>query len=628
MRTLELWHTDPIESIQSNSLMYFWGRIPEPFQGQSVLDYVEDHSDRLRSKYLAWLYDLSNFQLHGRPIAQHLQTQKDYNLWWMSSLAEKSYLNSPRIHDCIKLLALEEILKAEKPDQVIVYADDKELSFSVQQICSRLGICFLGKQIGAKKNKQRGWRRFIPFRPKFFSAVLWLLQYVKKHWQLRHIEKPDYFSGENGVSFFSYFVHLDQEKCSKGKFYSRLWEMLPETLYQHGLKMNWVHHFMLSPVVQNCRTALNWIDSFNKDHHRQGQHSFFDSYLNFQIIIHVCLNYFRLILKSFYFSKVSQAFQPKESVVSFWPLLKDEWLASTRGSVAMRNLMFIELVDAVCRNLPKQKLGLYLQENQYWERALICAWKRYNHGQLIGVAHSTIRYWDLRYFEDPRLFHDRKGYSQPQPDLVAVNGPVAKDLLKASGYLVDNIVEVEALRYLDVVIPNGKISETERKRNSQDKLKILILGDYQPDVTDSMLHAIEKFALNHPHVHFTLKAHPACFVNLNNYSIQNFSRTSSSLAEILSNFDIAIVAGASSAAIDVYLAGKQVVVYLLGSELNLSPLRGIPDVTFVMASDEIAGALKNQKKLKLKNQRQQFFWLENHLPRWKKLLTNCSYSQF
>ena len=50
-------------------------------------------------------------------------------------------------------------------------------------------------------------------------------------------------------------------------------------------------------------------------------------------------------------------------------------------------------------SLPRQRLGLYLCENQGWERIFIRAWRKHGHGKLIGVAHSTIGYWDMRYFD-------------------------------------------------------------------------------------------------------------------------------------------------------------------------------------------------------------------------------------
>ena len=39
---------------------------------------------------------------------------------------------------------------------------------------------------------------------------------------------------------------------------------------------------------------------------------------------------------------------------------------------------------------------------QVARRACLCPTKHMEHGQTVGCAHSTVRYWDLRYFFDPR----------------------------------------------------------------------------------------------------------------------------------------------------------------------------------------------------------------------------------
>ena len=73
-----------------------------------------------------------------------------------------------------------------------------------------------------------------------------------------------------------------------------------------------------------------------------------------------------------------------------------------RGSAAVINLLWIELFDQALRDAPRQDKGFYLCENQGWERAFIHAWRKHGHGELIAVPHATVRFWDLRYFADPR----------------------------------------------------------------------------------------------------------------------------------------------------------------------------------------------------------------------------------
>ena len=106
------------------------------------------------------------------------------------------------------------------------------------------------------------------------------------------------------------------------------------------------------------------------------------------------------------FTNIRDAFKPKNSAIDFWPLLKKEWIVSVRGSTAIRNCMFIELIDKALKATTQQKLGLYLQENQFWEKALLHAWRIHGHGFIIGVPHASVNFWDLRYCDDVRSVFD------------------------------------------------------------------------------------------------------------------------------------------------------------------------------------------------------------------------------
>jgi surface carbohydrate biosynthesis protein (TIGR04326 family) len=110
--------------------------------------------------------------------------------------------------------------------------------------------------------------------------------------------------------------------------------------------------------------------------------------------------------------------------MSLWPLLQTDWETSMRGAAALINLLWIELFDRALCDAPRQDKGFYLCENQGWERAFIHAWRKHGHGELIAVPHATVRFWDLRYFTDPRTFGTLGAGELPQPDYVALNGPL------------------------------------------------------------------------------------------------------------------------------------------------------------------------------------------------------------
>ena len=52
------------------------------------------------------------------------------------------------------------------------------------------------------------------------------------------------------------------------------------------------------------------------------------------------------------------------AVANLHERLEDSWM----GPVAMQNILWLHLFDKMLRSLPQQQVGLYLMENQGWER--------------------------------------------------------------------------------------------------------------------------------------------------------------------------------------------------------------------------------------------------------------------
>ena len=86
----------------------------------SLLGYLELNSVSIRNKYLKFIYGLGEIEFKGKKIFEHFEISKGYNLWWMSLIVEKSLYKSPYITDCLKIIAIEEIIKSDKPGKIIL----------------------------------------------------------------------------------------------------------------------------------------------------------------------------------------------------------------------------------------------------------------------------------------------------------------------------------------------------------------------------------------------------------------------------------------------------------------------------------------------------------------------------
>jgi len=595
----------------------------------SIPRYVENHAERIKQKYLAFIHDLGERQIAGKRVVDHMDLGDGFSLWWMTLLAEKSPLKSPRIYDCLRLIALEEMLTEDLPSDLTLITANKPLAQAMGRLCRGLGISFRCRFM---RESNAGWslRRFYDKLPYSVRGLL-SFRHVVARWPLRKLRRPEWFSGDNAVFFCSYFIHLDRAQCAQGRFHSRQWEGLPKSLQESGKSLNWIQLFLFSAMVPNLATGLRWLRQFNQDASNQGWHAFLDTYITFGRLLGVVKTWLWLHFISWRLRTIYSAFYPNGSAVWLWPILRGDWQSSLNGPAAVSSCLWISLFDAALAEMPRQAMGLYLCENQGWEKALLRAWRRHGHGELLGVQHATVPFWHLYYFDDPRTLNSKLGCALPLPDRLAVNGAAARQAFVAGSYPAERLVEVEALRYLnlsDIVARVGRDGVTAHRlvpscTGAAKGVNVLVLGDMIPNSMHHLLAILAEACKRLPEVYrFTFKAHPGYSVKLADYPGLQAEETMEPLGQILSAYDVAVAANSTSASVDAYLAGLPVIIGLDGDELNLSPLRGCVGVRFVSTCDELLDALKTAGygAEVADSNREQFFFLDPALPRWKRLL--------
>jgi surface carbohydrate biosynthesis protein (TIGR04326 family) len=224
----------------------------------------------------------------------------------------------------------------------------------------------------------------------------------------------------------------------------------------------------------------------------------------------------------------------------------------------------------------------------------------------------------LRYFFDPRNYQRTGKNDVPLPDKVALNGPAAKAAYRKGGYPSDQMVEVEALRYLYLAdlppiqsVANAPLSSA---------LLVLVLVDYLPTVTHRQMQwLVEAAALLPPDTRYIVKAHPSCPVKASDYPSLHLQITALPLAKLLSECDVVYSSNITSAAVDAYCAGLPVVSVLDSNSSNMSPLRGMEGVMYVTNPTELAAALRTARDCAFVVA-ESYFCLDKGLPRWRKLL--------
>ena len=608
-----LW--DSTDAPGNDAAVYTWNGYAQHGRVRSVLGYVEQHAERLRATYAAWGHDLGEHRVNGTRLIDRFALRDGLSYWWMSPLVEQSPWKTPAIVDAIRLLAFDEILAAERPSAVRLVSANADLHESIRELCRRAEVSYTWDQRPA--STRFGLRAVFRALPWSVQAVASLLRHAISRWPLRK-SRPVWADGEQAVMLASYFIHLDQVSCERGHFHSRHWEDLPALLHANGRRTNWIQHYLVSAVVPDTGTANRWVAQFNARCGAEGAHAFLDSYLSLGVLLSVMGRLAQLTVRSWRLRGIAKVFDPAGSRCSFWPLFRRDWRSSVCGPAAVENLLWIALLDRALKDMPHQPLGLFLYENQSWERAFIHAWRKHGHGTLIGVPHSTWRFWDLRFITDPRTLSRAGNHPIPLADRIALNGPAAVKACRETGFPMETTAECEALRY-------GYLRRlpirARRDTAGAGPVRVLVLTDFSAHVTEEMLRRLGAAAATlEGRACITVKPHPNHAVRVADYPAIDLAITNDPLEKILGDFDVAYTSDGTSAAADAFLAGLPVVVALPDSSLNFSPLRGYDGVSFVGSASELAAALLQAPTAESRETPETFFFLDPAFPRWRRLL--------
>ena len=585
----------------------------------SMMELVESNSDKLRLQYLNFIYELGETEINEKRVVNHLNLRPRFSYWWMTLLVEKcNYSKSPQIDNVIKSMALKDWLIKKNYTKISLFTSNIILAESLQLLSFELeldiDISIWKEQ--KEPNINKILKRIYKKLPYIVQSPLWLIKYLISRWPLKGVGVKQWRESKGKITFVSYLFNLSSDLSNKGSFSSNYWGCLPSLLEQQAIKSNCLHNYLESDSLPNATAAKNQINLFNNLRDSNQVHVTLDSFLSIRLVSSVIIDWYKLI-KSSKLLEISL----KKKAGAFWPFLKKDYVISMKGPAAISNLLFLNLFEEAMDLVKKQEKGFYLQENQAWEMGFIHAWKSAGHDSyLVGCPHATVRYWDLRYFFSHKSYERRDDYDLPLPSYIGVNGIVAKKMYIKGGYPEVCLVEVEALRYLYLLDRSNKPNETDQYK--ERSFKILVLADYSKKFTNEQMDLISQaLPFINGKIQLIVKPHPGFSILKENYPHLDIVITNEGVSSLVENYSLAYTSNTTSAALDAYCAGKIVITAMSQQGLNLSPLRGNKDVYFVSNPKELAILINDFNQIQeVAIQRQDYFYLDFGLPKWKKLL--------
>ncbi len=582
----------------------------------SIPKLVEDDAEFLRSKYLALIYELGELQIGKRKVTDQLKINHDFSYWWMTLLVEKcNYSKSPQIDNIIKLMAFKKWFEMQNFSTVYLVTSNSKLIDALILLTNKGNISFKYKKHKSTKEKKGLLRRVYLCLPNIAKSLVWLTNYLIVRWPLKGVGIKGWRSSYGFIAFVSYFINFDKYSLKEGYFKSAYWPELPKLLEKNELQTNWLHIYIKSDLIPSARKAQQALKKLNESSNGLQNHVVMETFLSLKVVIRALKNYYKLILLKETFENCF-----KEYCDYLWPLMKVDLKESLTGVVALSNLLNYELLNRAFSILPTQNKGFYLQENQGWEFGLINVWRNNGHkDELVGVPHSTVCFWDLRYFFDPRSYTN--DCNLPLPDYIGVNGLAARNSYVKGKYPEKYLVDLEALRYL--YLEKSKELNPRLRSSEKDRL-LLVLGDSLPENTKIQMNLLKNAVKNVKiRLNYLVKPHPACPIISDDYPDFKFEVSNEPLSSLIDNCALVYTSNRTSAAVDAYYLGKVVITSVDTSKLNFSPLRESKNILFVSKSNELTDILNNFDNLKVGfgSQGEDYFYLDSKLPRWELLLT-------
>ena len=605
---LNIWDSEQPCFI-NNGQVLLWRQFVTPNSlpnAVSICEIVEERAIEIRSQLLKYIYDV------GESINNNSKTQlrlkQDFNYFWMTQFHSRTYTESGQLNNLAKVFALIQIINENKFEQITFHSSNQQLTKVIRNLSTNLNLEFKSNLILQSKSQVTTKSQIKLRTPKPLLALFALVAQLKVSINLQ--ANKSNVKSDASISFFDYWYRFGSSVQENRKFESQYWTNLVGDL--EITQVNWLHNL----VDQRGKTALSEANSLLKDFNQNStkhHHSIADSQMNFKIFWSSLKDYGRLFTRTMPLSKYKSAFSIEGTDINLWPIFKNEWLNSLRGYEAMINCLRFNRLESNIKQLPQQRVGVYLIENQPWEMALIHHWRNFGHGKLVGVAHSTVRFWDLRQMSDPRRFLQVQKNLMPRPNVVAVNGPLARNSLVEANYPESEIFEVEALMYLH-------LAKSKINKELAEPMTILVATDFLESATNTQMELLNELLIKSPKKYkVILKPHwSQSFKNLHpDIEIVSGKLDLSTYFELC---DVLYCSAITSAVIDGVCAGMPVIQCLDPESFNLSPLRGNSEVKFVRTTQELNDALDDVGTSARHISPSVLFNLDLNLSRWHHLL--------
>lgn len=572
---------------------------------------LEQNADIIRSQILSFIYKTGNKKISGKTIIESLVIRESFSWWWMTLFSLRRWHENSNLYNLARIYALRISLIEFSIEELEIVDFPRELKEPICSLCEFLSIKVVSKSSNTHPAHKYSATQIKNQLPTVVRAAATLFKDIYSGVTFR---KQRQFSESDGFCFFDYFVGLSESSATNGPHNSRYWGPLASLPQFHESPTGWFH--IVSPdsgglTFREAESAINENYGSPRSNH---------FILASKITIRIVGKSLRIYAKGMWFSlkqrRILSIFLDSDTGIDSRALFNREWLDSLRGGSAMHHAILFCSIEDQMRKLPPQKAAFFVMENQPWEMALICAWKRFQTNPIIGIPHAAAKFWELRHFVDPRSRSAHAIHKFPEPDVIGVNSPFMRKLLENNSFPPERIIDLEAAGFTHLYkSPSIRISS----HNSLPK-STLIFGDYDRDLTMRLLETTAR-SLGELDSQTTniFRPHPMCVVIPEILSKHGFLTNEGSISDQLEVADLVIAPSSTSAAVEAFCLGIPVVILLGAATFNFSPLRNMDGAFFASDEKGLGLAIASAASVGRTNPRP-YFYIDPVFTRWRSLL--------
>jgi surface carbohydrate biosynthesis protein (TIGR04326 family) len=556
----------------------------------SINNLIGKKEDYYKGKILNFVSSIKDISINKKNVNDLMKINQDFSFWWFSKIYEKcNEIKTPELNDLVKVFALEDFLEKKKIQKIKIFTKNSNLIEYLELFAQKKKITLFFESKKRKKYKS------INFFCEGIATIL--INFLKNIFFVK--KKLSWMKNYN--LYLSYFSQ------NKKNFISKNFNQ--EIFWNNILKLENKNNLIVMIPDDNI-SILNKFFLSSKINNQKKNKNFYISIYNF-LDINILIKSIALYLKHFWKLKkiISNNFFLKNKN-PYLILMKEKFLDDIIGKNIAISILHYLIFEKIFNSINNPKKIIFLQEYQSWERILIFLSKKKFNINTFGYAHSSIRFWDLRYFNSFKDLNQNKiALKKISPDVILVNSRYQKKVIHKNS--ISSIKICESSRYL-----NYKFKKNIKLRNNSNSILVIFDGLKKQDIylIDFLNKVYEKLEKKYI---FICKIHHLTDLRILKKIKFNHKIETKPLYDIKKNFKFICLGPGTSAAIDLAFLKIKFVTLLNPNTMNLSPVKN-ENFTFIRNVSEFIHYFNKPNQIKVK--KINFININQKLNEWKKII--------